>query len=226
MAANFSSPVSVTSDLYSDTHWTSLYSLLLPLVKRWVYSSKTYAWIGQETDIAWDIVQAAIQRTFEYALNAQSDGIAVTSLEHLSIRIAKNYYRDQWRKDRRIVRFDQQDFSLESQFGLYNEVHPSELALNIVYLSWFFIQVANLVITFPARTRTALLIDLASRMHFDDKEITPLQQAFLLAGIRLQDYVDLLPNDPLAKSRYASLLSLAYKRLAKEICLDQQDSVA
>ena len=226
MVANFSSPVSVTDDLYGDTRWASLYSLLLPLVKRWVYSSKIYAWIGQEADIVCDIVQVAILRTFEYTLNAQSGGIIVTSLEYLSIKIAKNYYRDLWRKDRRIVRFDQENSSLESQFGLYNEVDPSELALNIVYLSWLFIQIANLVITFPGRTRTALLIDLASRMHFDDAEITPLQQAFLLVGIRLQDYADLLPNDPLAKSRNASLLSLAYKRLAKEIGLDQPDSAA
>lgn len=226
MVANISSPASVTDNLYSESGWISLYSLLLPLVKRWVYSSNVYAWIGQEADIVWDIVLAAIQRTFEYALNAQNRGVTVTSLKYLSVKIAKNYYRDLWRKDRRIVRFDQEDSSYGSQPGLYSQVDPSELAFNIVYIGWLFIQIANLVITFPYRTRTALLIDLASRMHFDDTEVTPLQQAFLLAGIRLQDYADLLPEDPTAKSRHAALLSLAYKRLTKEISLDQQDPAA
>jgi hypothetical protein len=63
-------------------------------------------------------------------------------------------------------------------------------------------------------------------MSFEDGQPTALQQAFLDVGIRLQDYQGLLPNDPVAKSRHASLLSLAYKRLAQVICLRRDDLAA
>src|SRR6266700_438492 len=54
---------------------------------------------------------------------------------------------------------------------------------------------------FPKKTRTALLIDLANRMDFDDAEPTPLQRAFLEVGIRLKDYQGLIPDEPTARSR-------------------------
>ena len=86
-----------------------------------------------------------------------------------------------------------------------------------MYIGWLFTQIAHVVARFPDGTRTALLIDLANRMYFEDGQPTALQLAFLNAGIRLQDYQDLLPEDPAAKSRHASLLTVAYKRLAKMI---------
>ncbi len=57
---------------YSEQSWNSLYPVLLPLAKRWVYAAHLYSWYGQENDIAWDIVQVTIQRTYEYDLKAQS----------------------------------------------------------------------------------------------------------------------------------------------------------
>ena len=226
MATNLDHSVSTPSELRNDTCWIVLYSLLLPLVKRWVYSSKVYAWAGQESDIAWDIVQVAIQRTFEYALKTLKNGISIISLKHLSITIARNYYRDLLRKERRIVHFDQEDALPGNRVSLSDLVDPSEIAFEMMYMDWLFTQIANTIVTFPRGTRTALLIDLASHMHFDDAEPTPLQLAFLEVGIRLQDYQHLLPKDAGAKSRHASLVSIAYKRLRKVICLMQYDSVA
>ncbi|SRR6266699_698322 len=226
MATNLDHSVSTPSELCSDTCWIVLYSLLLPLVKRWVYSSNICSWLGQEYDIACDIVQEAIKRTFEYVGKAKDDGIEIISLQALSIRIAKNYYQDLRRKEYRIVHFDQEDSSPGNQIGQYNLVDPSELAFNVVYIGWLFTQIAHVVARFPDGTRTALLIDLASRMYFEDGQPTALQLAFLNVGIRLQDYQHLLPRDPGAKSRHASLVSIAYKRLRKVICLIQYDSVA
>src|SRR5258706_8642375 len=226
MATNLDHSVSTPSELRNDTCWIVLYSLLVPLVKRWVYSSKVYAWAGQESDIAWDIVQVAIQRTFEYALKTLKNGISIISLKHLSITIARNYYRDLLRKERRIVHFDQEDALPGNRVSLSDLVDPSEIAFEMMYMDWLFTQIANAVIAFPRGTRTALLIDLASRMHFDDAEPTPLQRAFLEVGIRLKDYQGLIPDEPRARSRYASLLSVAYKRLARVIGLKQYDSAA
>jgi DNA-directed RNA polymerase specialized sigma24 family protein len=226
MATNLGHSVSTSSELYSDNCWIVLYSLLVPLVKRWVYSSRVYVWAGQESDIVCDIVQVAIQRTFEYALKALRNGISIISLESLSITIARNYYRDLLRKERRLVHFAQEDSLPGNRVSLSDLVDPSEIAFEMMYIDWLFTQIANAVVTFPDRTRTALLIDLASRMHFDNAEPTALQRAFLEVGIRLQDYQNLLPKDTGAKSRHASLVSIAYKRLRIAICLRQYDPAA
>jgi len=219
-------PETATIEQISNDRWMPLYKRLQALAIRWVYNAHINAWYGQENDVAWDIVLVAIERTFEYSLNAKNNGIAIISLERLSITIARNYYRDLLRKENRIVHFDQVIPSSGNPISLYNLVDPSELAFNIVYTGWLFTQIANAVVTFPDGTRTALLIDLASRMHFDDVEPTLLQRAFLDVGIRLQDYQNLLPKDPTAKSRYASLLTVAYKRLKSVICTGQYDSAA
>ena len=226
MTAFFHLPDSTTSEQISDDRWISLYKRLRTLASHWVYNAHVNSWNGQENDIAWDIVLVAVERTYEYSLKAKSNNSAIISLERLSIRIAKNYYRDLLRKEYRIVHFDQEDSLPGNRLSLCNVVDPSEVAFDMVYTEWLFTQIANAVVTFPDGTRTALLIDLASRMHFDDAEPTPLQRAFLEVGIRLQDYQHLLPKDAGAKSRHASLLNVAYKRLVKVICLRQYDSVA
>jgi DNA-directed RNA polymerase specialized sigma24 family protein len=209
-----------------DDPWIPLYKRLQTLTSYWVYNAHVNAWYGQEDDVACDIVLFAVERTYEYSLKAERDGIAILSLEKLSVKIARNYFLDLLRKERRIVHFDQEDSLPGNRVCLSVLVDPSEIAFDMLYMEWFFTQIANAVVTFPDGTRTALLIDLASRMHFDDAEPTPLQLAFLEVGIRLQDYQHLLPKDAGAKSRHASLVSIAYKRLRKVICLMQYDSAA
>jgi len=215
-----------TAKELSEDCWLSLYNRLQTLATHWVYNAHLNSWCGQEDDVAWDIVLVAIERTFQYSLHARNNGIAIFSLERLSVTIAKNYYRDLLRKEYRLVHFDQEDSSPGYQISLCNLVDPSEIAFDIVYMEWLFTQIANVVVTFPDGTRTALLIDLASRMHFDDAEPTPLQRAFLEVGIQLKDYQGLIPDEPRARSRYASLLSVAYKRLARVISLKRYACVA
>jgi hypothetical protein len=209
-------PTSVTSELSYDSLWFTLYSLLLPLVKRWVYASNVSSWNGQETDIAWDIVLTAIKRTFEYVLKAQREGTNIASLERLSLVIAKNYYQDLRRKDYRLLHFDRDGYLQESRSVIHHETDFSEAVLDKVYEEWLFNELAKEIAKFPRKMRTALLIDLARRMEFDEvnSNPTPLQQAFLEVGIRLQEYQFLLPIDPIGRARHSSLVSLGYKRIA------------
>lgn len=212
----FQPSASVLSEPSSDSLWITLYPLLLPLVKRWVYNSHVFSWIGQENDIVWDIVLTTIKRTFEYTLNAQHEGITIGSLERLSIIIARNYYYDLRRKDYRLLHFDRDDYLQESRSAIHHETDFSEAVLDKVYEEWLFNELAKEIAKFPRKMRTALLIDLARRMEFDEvnSNPTPLQQAFLEVGIRLQEYQFLLPIDAIGRARHSSLVSLGYKRIA------------
>ncbi len=205
-----------TGEPNSDAMWVTLYPLLLSLVKRWVYASNVIAWVGQENDIAWDIVLTSIKRTFEYISKAQREGIIIASIERLSIVIAKNYYRDLRRKDSRLLHFGQDDYSQGKWSLVRSEVDLSGAVLEKVHEEWLFNELAKVIARFPRKMRTALLIDIAGRMAFNEGNTspTPLQRAFLEAGIQLQDYQHLLPTDPVAKSRHSSLVSLGYKKVA------------
>lgn len=197
----------------SDAFWINLYSFLRPFVKRLVLSSGISSWRGQEEDIVEDIVQETITRVLKCIRRAEcGEGMPVASPEGLSIVIARNYYEDLRRRDKRFVRLATDDYSSEACVVLhYNHRDPLELALNNLFLEWLFVRFSLEVVRFPYKQRTALLIDLANRMDFDAQPM-PLQKAFLEVGIRLQDYQQPLPTGPIERSRHASNASLAYKR--------------
>jgi hypothetical protein len=90
----------------------------------------------------------------------------------------------------------------------------SELAINNLFREWLYIKLSQDIVRFPEKQRRALLVDLANLMHFDE-EPTPLQQAFLNQKIRLQDFQQPLPINSVERSRHASLVSLAYRRVSK-----------
>jgi hypothetical protein len=73
--------------------------------------------------------------------------------------------------------------------------------------------VAREAAAFPDKQRRAILTDIAIRMHFGRRQ-TPLQQAFLEAGIDLREYRQALPSNPRERIRHAALVSYAYKRVA------------
>jgi hypothetical protein len=212
-------PTALTFDLCSDSSWASLYPRLLTLVKRWVYASNVLSWTGQESDVAWDIALTSIKRTFEYVLQARSEGTNIASLERLSIVIAKNCFLDLRRKDLRLLHLDHDEHLQEGWPMTHNEANLAEAVLDKLHEEWLFREVAKVVVDFPQKMRTALLIDLARRMDFNeaDSDPTPLQQAFLEVGIQLQEYQRLLPKEPAARARHFSLVSLGYKRIARLI---------
>jgi len=197
-----------------DTLWLPLYLLLLPLAKRWVYTAHIYSWCGQEIDIAWDIVLVTIQRTYEYNLKAQDENIPIGSFQRLSIRIAKNYFQDLRRKDSRLLPLNRDDYS-QVENTIHDEQDIAEVILDKVYEEWLFEEIAIEIASYPTKLRKAMLIDIARRMQFDVQP-TPLQAAFLNVGIQLEEYAELLPQDPTMRSRHASLVSLGYRKLAME----------
>src|SRR6266702_8284287 len=201
----------VTGEL-TDTLWATLYLLLHSLAKRWVYSAHIYSWIGQENDIAWDIVLVTIQRTYEYTLKAQRENIPIASIQRLSITIAKNYFQDLRRKDSRLQPFNRDGCS-QVENAIHDELNIAEVVLDKVYEEWLFQEIAKEIVNYPPKMREAMLIDIAMRMDFDI-QATPLQAAFLEVGIQLQDYAGLLLQDPIMLSRHASLVSLGYRKLA------------
>lgn len=205
-------PGSTTDDLSSDAFWINLYSFLRLYVRRLVYTSGMSTWRGQEDDIVDDIVQETIVRVLKCIRRAESgEDTPIASPEGLSIVIARNYYEDLRRRDRRLVRVANDDESPGVHVVLQNHLDPSELALNNIFLEWLYVKFSLEAVKFSHKQRTALLIDLANRMDFDVQP-TPLQRAFLEVGIRLQDYQQPLPKGTVERSRHASNASLAYAR--------------
>jgi DNA-directed RNA polymerase specialized sigma24 family protein len=208
-------PEVVSGEQSYDTLWITLYLLLLPLAKRWVYASNTFTWIGQEYDVAWDIVLVTIQRTYEYTLKAQRENIPIASIQRLSITIAKNHFQDLRRKDSRLQPFNRDGYS-QVEYAIHDEIDIAEVVLEKVHEEWLFQEIAKEIANYPPKMRLAMLIDIAMRMEFDSQP-TPLQQAFLEVGIRLQEYQHLLPENLTARARHASLVSLGYRRIASLI---------
>jgi DNA-directed RNA polymerase specialized sigma24 family protein len=210
-------------DIYCDATWIVLESLLMPLVKGWVFRARVASWRGQEIDLISDIVQESLRKTFEYAVKAQQHNIEIASLERLSIVIARNQLRDQRRKDSRLLHIESDADSSENAI-FFRVDDPEEDILEQQYEAWLFCQVAREVDLFPEKTRLAIIADLAQRMEAQGElsgEPTPLRQAFLEKGVYLETYIQLLPVDPVAKARQSSLASLAYKRIAKLVSADQ-----
>ncbi len=196
---------------YSERSWNTLYPVLLPLAKRWVYAAHIDSWYGQENDIAWDIVQVTIQRTYEYDLKAQSQNTPIKSYQRLSIRIARNYFQDLIRKDSRLQPLNRDGFS-QLENTLQDEKNSSEVILDKVHEEWLFQEIAKKVATFSTKLRRAMLIELARFMDFGTQP-TPLQAAFLKVGIHLEEYAELFPQEPILRTRHSSLVSLGHRQL-------------
>ncbi len=211
-------------ELSSDLKWSKLYSFLSPRVRQWVHFSDISSWLGQEDDVVDDIVQEAIIRTAIYVHRAESgEGLAVTSLERFSLVIARNYFEDLRRRDWRLIHTD--DRSSGMPVLLSSQSDLSESVPAHMFLESILVMLPAEIVKFPDKQRRALLIDLANRMHFD-RHPTRLQQAFFNVGIQLRDYQIPLPTNPVERSRHASLLSLAYKRIKELPCVKWYVSAA
>lgn len=202
-------------DLRSDSTWQKISLLLRPLIKRWVYRSRVPSWKGQELDVVEDILQESLFRIFKYAKKAECSEVPpIELLERISIVIAHNCCKDMRRKDQRLTRFLPGEQTFGRQVVMSTVSDASEIAINNLFREWLYIKLSQDIVKFPEKQRRALLVDLANLMHFDE-EPTPLQQAFLKQKIRLQDYQQSLPINSVERTRHASLLSLALKRVGK-----------
>ena len=198
----------------NEIFWQKLYSLLRPLVKRWVYSSHVPSWKGQEEDVVEDIVQEAITRLFQYSQRAErGEVVPIETIEHMIKVVALNYCRDLKRRERRLLRSIMDDRSYVEDVDDTATLDPAEIAVDKVFQEWLFEKLSREIVNFPKKQRNALLMDLAHRMHFAVRP-TSLQRAFLRRGIRLQDFRAPAPKNPFERGRHAANLNLAYKRVA------------
>src|SRR6266487_1707559 len=196
MASCFYAPVALECDLSNSDSWDDLYRLLCSQVKVWVYSAHIPLWLGQEKDVTDEIVQEAVCRTFERIRKAErQEAEPVKSVQSLCKIIARNYFIDLIRKDGRIVHLSQINDSSTEDYVIFDGLAPE-------------------IINFPKKQSQAIMSDLARLSHFDGP-LSPLLRAFLRYGVCLQDYQRSRPDSALERSRHASLVSLAYRRVSK-----------
>jgi DNA-directed RNA polymerase specialized sigma24 family protein len=190
----------------SEINWRESYPQLLAQARRMVHQLKVANWLGQEEDVAWDIVQESMRKAVEYAQKAErGEREPVESLTALLNTVAQNCTRDLRRREKRLSR--------EIPLGFVdNEMNFSEVATENAYHACLFRDLAHEIACFPAKQRQALLADLASRMAFGEKP-TILQAAFRAEGIFLEQYRRSRPESERERSRNAALLNHAYKRL-------------
>lgn len=219
--------MSMSRRVFSEADWEKLYPHLQSRVSHWVRTSHVSLWCRQYDTVVEDIVQDALLRTFIYAQRAERGEVRmIESLEHISAVVAYHCYIDMWRRDHRVLPLFPDSHEPIAPVDNWTCIDLSEQAINDVYREWLFMKAAQWIVSFPDKQRTALLIDLANKMHFDPFCPTPLQQAFTAAGIRLQEYRRPLSNDPVERARHAAHLSLAYKRIANLAYLQRYTIVA
>ena len=202
---------------YKDTFecaWSKLYPTLLSFTRHFVYSRRIPIWRGQEDDIVDDIIQETARRIIErIQKSARGEAAPIEVFEAMVIVTARNYCRDLLRRDMRLMRLMPDDSSYEL-YDAHDDIYGGldEEATEQVYIEQLFRLLVTEISRFPDRQRRALLTDLAYRMSFD-VEPTPLQKAFLNAGISLREYHQPPPPTAIERSRAVALLYHAYKRV-------------
>jgi DNA-directed RNA polymerase specialized sigma24 family protein len=226
MCTNTTNLNSDANDLSNEATWGHLYPVLRSRVRYLVYSFALPSWRGQEEDIVEDIVQETARRLIERARKVErGEASPIQSVEHIMMTIAQNYCTDLRRHDRRVSRILPSDHPAEDHYDTGEQLQPFESCTEHVYQEGLFALAAHEIANFPDKQRTALLIDLANRMCFDIR-LTPLQKAFLAAGIQLQQYRQPLPSSPRERTKHLSLLSYAYKRVAHLPCVQEYIAIA
>lgn len=204
--------------------WDELNNWLKPHILTWLHQYNLPLWLGQEQDIANDILQETFIRTLKYAKQAAITGSRpIESLESFCKTVARNCIRDLWRKEHRFVPLTTLSESLENNALPSND--PSELALVHLTSRDTLVILAHLIIDFPPGQRHAILVDLAQHSDFDE-ESWSLHTIFLELGVNLHEYKLAFPFDALERSRHAALLSIAYKRLKKKFWAQAGNPVA
>lgn len=222
MASYFYTPVALESDARDGTSWDDLYCFLCSQVKVWVYSAHMPSWLGQEKDVIDEIVQEAICRTFERVRKAEREGVEpIQSKKNLCKTIARHYFIDLIRKDKRIVHLTQINNASTGEYVIVDDLtDPTEEVHDEMFQMSLFDRLAPEILNFPKKQSQALLTDLAKHTHFDGP-LTHFQRALSHHGVHLQDYQRSRPSCAQERSRHAALLSLSYRRVAKLASMKQ-----
>lgn len=213
-------------NIYEDATWIELYPWLYAQARHFVYLLRISCWYGQEEDMVDDVVQETIRRIIERTHKAErGEATPIHALKAMILVTVQNYIRDLRRHDKRLTRSIADDGSNIIRDDLFDQMNIVALATENVSSELLFQCLARIIASFPTKRRTVLLMDLANRMCFDD-EPTPLQAAFLAVGIDLQAYQEPVPVNAAERSRYASLLCLAYASLEQLASIQEDTLVA
>ncbi len=221
MIANIGSSECGSYSLKSNATWDILYRSIRSLVGIWVHSSHIPVWRGQEEEVAADIVQETMLRTFEYASDFSSwtqkgNDALCHPLENICKAIAYTQYRDLRRQDSRFIRVRSYKYSYPGCSITCERFDPLETAINDTFQEWCCTHLASEIVDIPIGPRTELLIYLANHVCFDLQISQLLQNAFLKRGIKLQEYRRSLPCNHIALNRHTTLLRMAYKRVMRK----------
>src|SRR5450631_3466925 len=86
--------------------WDELKSWLKPHILAWLYQYNLPLWLGQEQDIANDVLQETFIRILKYAQRSILTGSrAIETFQSFGMMVAHNYIRDMWRKEYRLIPF-------------------------------------------------------------------------------------------------------------------------
>jgi DNA-directed RNA polymerase specialized sigma24 family protein len=144
-----------------DQTWHELRSWLLHLVETWVWKTHLPLWHGQEKEIAEEITQETMMRTFQYSKRATAMRVRpIDSLKAFSTVVARNHLQDRRRKDSRMLHYDQ--INSNKQAGIPSIIDPSEIAIDHMMLAAIITKAAHIIAHFPPRQKAALLTDLAT----------------------------------------------------------------
>jgi hypothetical protein len=119
------------------------------------------------------------------------------------------------RRDGQFVRTPLQKPSSQEHAVLTERVDRTEIVLEEAIRESLLVSLAHDIAAIPKKQRTALLIELANRVHFNVRP-SLMQEAFLEADIRLQDYQQSLPNDPSERRMHRYQVQLACKQIMKK----------
>jgi len=175
--------------------------------------------LGAKEDVVSDIVQEAICRTLERLRKAERQEAApVNYPDCLSKTIAYHLFVDFMRKDTRLIPLSQMTRSSDDEVYEFELADSSEEMSEKVFQESLFNELATEIINFPNKQKFALLVDLANHTNFSTNEAM-VRKAFLKVGVRLEDYLGWQPENSIDRSRFASLLSISYKRVAHLNCM-------
>ncbi len=201
-----------------EPQWDALYKSLTKFVKGYIASQNVSCWQGQIDDLVDDIVQHSIVRLYMYLEQVKrGEAKPLLSLEWFGKTIARNYCSDLRRKDKRMIRPQQDEESGESELWLYDDNDQPEEIVEVVSDTIAFNVAVSVIADLAAKQQTSVITDLAKYAHFEDgQDQTPLEQAFDEVGINFRAYRHLLPVDPLLKGRHAASLSIGYKKVREQ----------
>jgi DNA-directed RNA polymerase specialized sigma24 family protein len=199
--------------------WENQARVLRRLVRGWVYSTQIPLWSGEEEEVISDIVQEALCRTLERMRKAErQEAIPVNSPDFLSRTIAHNLFIDFIRKDKRMVPLSQMTHSSGEETFEFELADNAEDVNEQVFQESIFDALAPEIANFPKKQKFAMLVDIANHTNFASNEAM-LRKSFLKVGVRLEDYLGWQPENNIDRSRFASLLSISYKRVAHLNCM-------